>query len=398
MKFAHLSDCHLGGWRQPELQQLNIDSFKKAIKSCIEEQIEFILFSGDLFDSAFPPIEILKETFSEFRKLKDAGIKSYVIAGSHDYSVSGKTFLEVLEKAGFCEICKYEESGTEENHEIILKPIIHKSYHIYGYPGKKSGLEVQDLKKIKINESYQDNFRILMLHTTIKEVAKGLPIESIDLLELPKADYYALGHIHINFEKEINGKPVIYSGPTFPNNFKELEELKNGSFYIIDIEGYTKIIRKEIKLKEVELVEVELENSLTGTEKIISELEKRELKDKIVLLKIYGNLDQGKTTDIKFQEIQDYLKKAEVFCFLKNTSKLEVKKTENFQIKLQTHEMEKVEEVLIKEYEKENPSNLNDLIFPLMEVLSIEKQEGEKNLIFEQRLISGTNKVLGVDL
>lgn len=398
MKFAHLSDCHLGGWRQPELQQLNIEAFEKAIKTCIEEQVEFILFSGDLFDSAFPPIEILKETFSEFRKLKDAGIKSYVIAGSHDYSVSGKTFLEVLEKAGFCEICKYEDIGTDENKEIILKPIIHKSYHIYGYPGKKSGLEVQDLKKIKINESYQENFRILMLHTTIKEVAKGLPIESIDLLELPKADYYALGHIHINFEKEINGKPAIYSGPTFPNNFKELEELKNGSFYIIDVEGYTKIIRKQINLKEVELVEIELENSLTGTEKIISELEKRQLNDKIVLLKIYGTLNQGKTSDIKFQEIQDYLKKAGVFCFLKNTSKLEVEKTENLQIKLQTHEMEKVEEVLVEEYEKENPSVLNDLIFPLMEALSIERQEGEKNLIFEQRLIAWTNKILGVDL
>ena len=398
MKFAHLSDCHLGGWRQPELQQLNIEAFEKAIKTCIEEQVEFILFSGDLFDSAFPPIEILKETFSEFRKLKDAGIKSYVIAGSHDYSVSGKTFLEVLEKAGFCEICKFEDIGTDENKEIILKPIIHKSYHIYGYPGKKSGLEVQDLKKIKINESYQENFRILMLHTTIKEVAKGLPIESIDLLELPKADYYALGHIHINFEKEINGKPAIYSGPTFPNNFKELEELKNGSFYIIDVEGYTKIIRKEINLKEVELVEIELENSLTGTEKIISELEKRQLNDKIVLLKIYGTLNQGKTSDIKFQEIQDYLKKAGVFCFLKNTSKLEVEKTENLQIKLQTHEMEKVEEVLVEEYEKENPSVLNDLIFPLMEALSIERQEGEKNLIFEQRLIAWASKILGVDL
>ncbi|MFA7707359.1 MAG: DNA repair exonuclease [Candidatus Pacearchaeota archaeon] len=398
MKFAHLSDCHLGGWRQPELQELNIRSFESAIKTCIEEQVEFILFTGDLFDSAFPPIEILKETFSEFRKLKDAGIKSYVIAGSHDYSVSGKTFLEVLEKAGFCEICKFEEQGTEENKQIRLKPIIHKSYHIYGYPGKKSGLEVQDLRKIRIDEPYQDNFRILMLHTTIKEVAKNLPIESIDLCDLPKADYYALGHIHINFEKEINGKPAIYSGPTFPNNFKELEELKVGSFYIIDVEGYTKIIRKEINLKNIELVEVELDNSLTGTEKILSELEKRDLKDKIVLLKVYGNLAQGKTSDIKFQEIQDYLEKTGVFCFLKNTSKLEVEKIEPLQIKLQTHEMEKVERILVKEYEKENPSNLNEFISPLMEALSLERQEGEKSLIFEQRLVAGTSKVLGVDL
>jgi len=115
MKFAHLADCHLGGWRQPELQELNLQSFKIAIDTCINEKTDFVLFSGDLFDSAFPPIEILKETFSGFRKLKDAGIKCYIIAGSHDYSVSGKTFLDVLEKAGFCEICGYEEK--KENKE-----------------------------------------------------------------------------------------------------------------------------------------------------------------------------------------------------------------------------------------------------------------------------------------
>jgi len=237
-----------------------------------------------------------------------------------------------------------------------------------------------------------------MLHTTIKEVVNNLPIDSVDLSKVPKADYYALGHIHINYEKEINGKPVIYGGPTFPNNFKELEELKNGSFYIIDVEGYTKIIKKEINLKEIEIIKIELENALTGTQKIISELEKRDLKDKIVLIRIYGTLKQGKNSDIKFQEVQDYLDKEGVFCFLKNISKLEVEKKEALQIKLESNEMEKVEEILVKEYEKENPSNLNELIFPLMESLSIEKQEGEKNIIFEQRLLVGLNKILGVEL
>ena len=101
MRFAHIADCHLGGWRQPELQALNLASFKKAIEISIQGNVNFILFTGDLFDSAYPPIEVLKETFSEFRKLKEAKIKCYIIAGSHDYSVSGKTFLDVLEKAGF---------------------------------------------------------------------------------------------------------------------------------------------------------------------------------------------------------------------------------------------------------------------------------------------------------
>ena len=39
---------------------------------------------------------------TEFKKLYDANIPCFIIAGSHDYSVSGKTFLDVLEHAGFC--------------------------------------------------------------------------------------------------------------------------------------------------------------------------------------------------------------------------------------------------------------------------------------------------------
>jgi len=383
----------LGSWRQPELQKLNEQSFTKAIDISIEEEVEFILFVGDLFDSAFPSIDTLKFTFSEFKKLKEAGINAYVIAGSHDYSVSGKTFLDVLEKAGFCKICKFEE---QEN-EIILNPIKDKSCYIYGYPGKKSGLEIESLKKIKIKEPYSDKFRILMLHTTIKEVAQNLPIDSISLKELPIADYYALGHIHIDFNKEINNKPVIYGGPTFPNNFKELEELLQGFFYIIDAAGYTKITKKEIKIKEIELVEIEIEDAIKATEKIISELKKRNLKDKIVLLKLYGILKQGKQSNINFEEIQEYLEKIPVYSFLKNTSKLEIEKQE-LGIKFESNEMENVEDSLIKEYEKNNPSELNKLIFPLIDSLGLEKQEDEKSVTFESRLLSGLSKVLDINL
>src|SRR3989344_5082824 len=394
MKFAHIADSHLGGWRQPELQELNLKSFQKAIETCIEENVDFILFTGDLFDSAFPPIEILKETFAEFRKLKEAGIKYYVIAGSHDYSVSGKTFLDVLEKAGFCEITKYEENENE----IILKPINHLTYYIYGYPGKKSGLEIESLKKIKIKES-EDNFRILMLHTTLSEIEelKNLPIETISINNLPKADYYALGHIHINFNKEINNKPVVYGGPTFPNNFKELEELNNGCFYLVEVNGYTKVTKKEIKIKQTELIELEIENAITAAQKIIDVLKTRELKDKIVLLKLSGVIKQGKTSDIKFQEIEEYLNNEGAYSFLKNTSRLEQEKQE-MQIELNSREMEKVEESLIKKYELENPSDFNKLIFPLMNSLSLEKQEDEKSASFENRLFSELSRVLNIEL
>ena len=123
MKFAHLADCHLGGWRQEELQELNFKSFQEILRRCVEEKVNFILISGDLFDSAYPPIEILKSSFAEFKKLHDAKIPVYLIAGSHDFSASGKTFLDVLEKAGFCK--NIENWILEDDGRIKLIPHMH---------------------------------------------------------------------------------------------------------------------------------------------------------------------------------------------------------------------------------------------------------------------------------
>src|SRR3990167_6637348 len=165
VKFAHMSDVHLGGWKQKPMQDLNFQSFQKAVEICMKEKVEFLLIAGDLFDTAYPSIEILKETFAEFKKIKDAGIPVFLIAGSHDYSVSGKTFLDVLEKAGFCKNVSVLE---EKDGKIILQPTIHNNVAIYGYPGKKSGMEVEEIERMKIQDS-PGLFKILMLHTTLRD-------------------------------------------------------------------------------------------------------------------------------------------------------------------------------------------------------------------------------------
>jgi len=241
VRFAHLADVHLGGWKQEPMQELNFKSFVKAVDKIIIEKPDFALFSGDLFDSAYPSIETLKETFAEFKKIYEAKIPVFLIAGSHDYSVSGKTFLDVLEKAGFCKnITNFEE----KNGEIILTPTILNGVAIFGYPGKKSGMEINDLKKIKLNDA-PGLFKIFMLHTTIDKVIGTIPMDSIKTEDLPYADYYAMGHIHLDFKY----KNFVYPGPVFPNNFKELEDLQYGSFYMINTESGQPLTKIELKIK-----------------------------------------------------------------------------------------------------------------------------------------------------
>ena len=273
-KFAHLADCHLGGWRQEELQKLNFTSFQKIIDTIIQQNLDFVLISGDLFDSAYPSIEILKDSFAEFKKLHDAKIPVYLIAGSHDFSASGKTFLDVLEKAGFCK--NVEDFETQEDGRMKLKPTFHDSIAIYGYPGRKSGMETEDLAKIYFESMHP--FTILMIHTTIKDVVGTIPMSSVQKESLPLANYYAMGHIHKRFETQVANSKYVYPGPTYPNNFQELADLKCGSFQLVETDGANvKTQNIQIPLKDVVTATIEITNGLTATQEIIDQLDKLNL-------------------------------------------------------------------------------------------------------------------------
>ncbi|MEK6897316.1 MAG: metallophosphoesterase [Nanoarchaeota archaeon] len=380
-----MADVHLGGWKQQPLQDLNLESFKKAFEICIRERVEFVVIAGDLFDAAFPPIDVLKESFAEFRKLKEAGIPCFLIAGSHDYSVSGKTFLDVLEKAGFCKnVAVFEE----KNDRIILNPTIHKGVALYGYPGKTSGLEVGDLRRVQFDEA-PGLFKIFLLHTTIDKAKGNLPIDALEISKVPKADYYALGHLHIDFQYE----NFVYPGPIFPNNFQELEDLQHGRFYIVDSSLEKPLKRIDLKIKNVVSFDIEVKNAIRATEQILSELEKQDLEDKIVLLRIRGILESGKHSDIKFARIEETAKKKGAFFLLRNTHDLKTKEAE---IATEIPETENIEEESIKKYSEQNPAAFNKFIPQIMNALSTEKQEGETTQSFTNRLLDEAKKIFAI--
>lgn len=393
VKFAHIADCHLGSWRQQELQDLNFSSFQKVIGITIQEKVDFALFCGDLFDSAYPPIEILKQTFAEFKKLKDANIPVYLIAGSHDYSASGRTFLDVLEKAGLCK--NIESHETQPDGRIKLLPTIHDNIEIYGYAGKKSSLEIEDLKKAYINSNAP--FTILMLHTTISDIVENIDMNSINKEELPFANYYAMGHIHQRFNIEQSNSTFVYPGPTYPNNFQELVDLQSGSFQITEITNRITTRNIEIPIKEIAYIEIELDNGLTATEKVIDILNKTNIKDKILLLKLKGTLNTGKSGDIRFNEIEEFVNKKEVYSYLRNISQLKTKDSDINLNSTQLGNIEEIEKAIQEEFEKTNPHDFNVHLPQLINTLSIEKNEDEKSMFFETRLIDELKNILNLN-
>jgi len=405
MKFAHIADVHLGGWRQEEMQALNLQAFQQAVNMCIAEKVKFIIFAGDLFDTAIPSIDTLKEAVSEFKKLNEAGIKCYLVSGSHDYSATGKTFLDVLERAGFCKnISCMQEDEKEE--QLCVNTIEDENLILVGIPGKKASAEVNYFKKLKIiGELKSDKFKIFVFHSTLTEAKpEGMDfVDSVDLANLPEGfDYYAAGHLHLIFDANKGQASIVYPGPVFPNNIDEIEKLDGGSFYLIETEGnkITRRERKDIKLKENVVLNLNLDgiSSEKANLKILEEISKLNIEDKIFILRIKGILSSGKTSDIDWKKISEKVKEKKAFTFLKSASGLS---TQEFKldIKAESQNIEEIENQFINKYKEESIGdfkNFSDLIVPLFNALETEKQESEKKENFERRVFEEAKKVLGL--
>ncbi|GAG11905.1 unnamed protein product, partial [marine sediment metagenome] len=149
----------------------------------------------------------------------------------------------------------------------------------------------------------------------------------------------------------------------------------------------------ELKLKEVVSLDIKVKNALIATEQIISELDKKEIEDKIVLLRVSGELEDGKNSDIKFSQIEEFVKRKKAYFMLKNTHEL---KTKEFELEIDIEDIENIEEEAIKIYSEQNPSDFNKLISQLINTLSIEKQEGEKSESFTNRILDEAKKILKI--
>ena len=164
MKFAHLSDVHLGSWREDSLRELGMQAFKESMDICIKENVGLIIISGDLFNVALPSIEVLKEAANILNKVREHDINVYVIPGSHDYSASGKTMIDVLENSGLI----INVARLDVNKLIMFED--KTGIKIAGWHGRKGGLEKNEYWQVgKEHLEKEQGFKIFMFHTMLEE-------------------------------------------------------------------------------------------------------------------------------------------------------------------------------------------------------------------------------------
>ena len=396
MKFAHLADCHIGGWREESLKALGIKSFERIMDICIKEHVGFILIAGDLFNTAIPSIDLLRETAALLRRVRDHDIDVYIIPGSHDFSYSGKTMLDVLEEAGLVHnVMRFDDDGK------LVFTTDKTGVKLTGLLGKKGGLERLDYERLSREHLEKEaGFKIFLFHTLINEFRPPEleMVDSTSVATLPKNfHYYAGGHPHFVFKTSFSDGLLSYPGPSFPNNFKELEELGCGGFYIVD--DKLNILHIPIRLKEVvSYVFDAADKTPDAIERdVISTV--KDVTDRIVTLRFEGVLSSGKPSDINFRNIFSNLSSA--YCVLKNTHKLTSKEFIEEET-IASEQILEIESSVVRD--NKSPvdissfgiSNIESFVSSLMVCLNTEKQDGEKNADFEKRVVRNVSSLFSL--
>ena len=427
-KFAHITDCHLGAWRNPNLKEINLKAFQKAITICIEEKVDFIAITGDFFDVNVPELDHVKRAVDIMRQARRHGIEIYMIYGSHDFTASTVSIIDILHSAGlFIKPIEFEQLKDK----IKLKFIQDKktAFKITGLSGRKTGLDSEYYYLLDMGAlEYEEGLKIFLFHAPISELtpadlAHG---ESIPLSLLPKGFmYYGGGHLHRRIEhKHDDGKSmIVYPGPLFGSTFTDLEDTAEGErrgFYIISYDNDIETIRAdfiEIKIADIIFKTINVnQNTVKQIEdKISSMVEQMEdLTDKIVLIKVKGTLLSGKRSDINFSRFEEKLSTKRALVSFINRNNLV--SPETTPVKVIGTSIEDIEKNVIKERIasfKIDPAMTDEKVKnfikskltsehgeftanKLLLALKKEKIENETVNDFEKRLMHDVKSVMGI--
>ena len=302
MKFAHLADTHLG-YRQFGLIEREKDFYEvfgKVIDKIIEEKVDFVIHSGDLFETEKPSPLALLEFQKGLLKLKGAGIPMYAIAGNHD---------SVVRKGSIPPQVIFKKMGLK-----VISPIntnyVHDGVFIAGlpfYPASQNKVLKSKLAEISKKAADYDK-SILVLHQGIDSY---LNVQyELEIGDIPdNFDYYALGHIHKYIVTDFGKGKLVYPGSGEIWKTDELRDYhENGKgFVVVDLDGPKPQI-KRVKIDmprqfiDRSLDYNNLESGIAGIKETIKDLD----KEPILKLRIDNvDSDTGFVYDIIKEELGD---------------------------------------------------------------------------------------------
>lgn len=222
MKFVHAADLHIDsplrglerydGAPAERARLATRAALKNLVDLCLDEEVAFLVISGDLFDSDWRDFNTAHFVVNQFQRLKQREVPIIVIRGNHDssdemtYKVPWPGNLRLLD-------CKKPETVALESLGVAI--------HGMSFPTRA----VEDNLVPRYPDPIRDLLNIGLLHTN---ATGSLAHDSYAPCGVPELvdkgyDYWALGHIHKR-ETLHNFPHVVYPGNTQGRHVRERGE------------------------------------------------------------------------------------------------------------------------------------------------------------------------------
>lgn len=233
LRVGHIADVHLGKrpYNLEERERDIYDAFREAVQLLVENGVEILLLSGDIFDTSLPPIRALKVFRDTITPLVDNGVKVFAISGDHDTPKRRDVPpIRLFDTMGV----RYLWSGNpcEEAGDVSI-------CGLQNYPATRRGNLLEKLAEIKSRGCF-----ILMLHQGLKPYFR---FGELGVEELPRGcRYYAMGHVHSYMVKDYGGSPLVYPGSLEVIDVTEVEDAAKGRKgpVLVELDGDRASVKK----------------------------------------------------------------------------------------------------------------------------------------------------------
>lgn len=263
MKFIHTADIHLDSPLQrleayegapvEEIRQASRRAFENLVDLAIDEAVDFVLIAGDLFDGDWKDYNTGLYLIKQVRRLGEAHIKVFIIAGNHDAAGRMTRELPYPDNVHLFSPRKPETRLLETPKVAIHGQSFFKAAVTdnlaSGYPDPVAGY-----------------FNVGLLHTSLtgREGHENYAPCTLDDLVNKGYDYWALGHVH-RFEIVSRDPPVAFPGCIQGRHIRETGA--KGCVLVTAREGESpKTVHRDIDVIRWERVAVDLGGAVSVDE------------------------------------------------------------------------------------------------------------------------------------
>ncbi len=319
IRVLHIADIHLGvesyGKIDPQSGlSTRLADFTRcldvAVDRALEDGVDVFLFAGDAYRSRDPNPTLQRELALRVRRLADAGIQVFLLAGNHDLpnAFGRATALEIFSALEVPNVHVARQPGLHRIEtrrgplQIVALPWLTRSQFLAAeeYRHASEDRLNQDMAEIigqfiaaRIAELDPSLPAVMAAHIGILGADAGSERARVlgndvavprGLLADPAFDYVALGHIHKRQVLQYSGPPMAYSGSIERVDFSEEHEPKG--FVLVDVEhGRANLEMVDTPARRFLTIEVNADGQ-DAMEQVMRTIDQRPVAEAIVRLQV----------------------------------------------------------------------------------------------------------------